>query len=255
MTLSDHMSPTPYRRPTMLSDLLRDGWDRLVSVQPDPEPWVVVATAVGAGMLVATPATWSVSRHVLTLVHEGAHGVAALLTGRRLAGIRLHSDTSGLTVSRGRPTGAGMVVTAVAGYVGPALVGLGAGWLLSTGRAVAVLWALLALLALLLVQIRNWFGLWSVLVSAALVFGVSWWLPEQAQSAFGYLVAWFLLAAPRPVVELLSSRRRQRARTSDADQLAQLTGLPGTVWVGIFLAATVGAAALGMRWMLDGVVT
>ena len=238
----------------MVSDLLRDGWDRLVSVQPEPEPWVVVAAAVGAGMLVVTPAAWSVSRHVLTLVHEGAHGVAALLTGRQLAGIRLHSDTSGLTVSRGRPTGAGMVATAAAGYVGPALVGLGAAWLLGTGRAVAVLWALLALLALLLVQIRNWFGLWSVLVSGAVVLAVSWALSAGTQSAFAYLVTWFLLiAAPRPVVELRAARRRRRNRDSDADQLARLTHLPAALWVLLFFAVTVIALLLGVLLLLPEV--
>ena len=84
---------------------------------------------------------------------------------------------------------------------------------------------LLVLLALLLVQIRNWFGLWSVLVSAFVVFGVSWWLPAQAQSAFAYTVTWFLLlAAPRPVLELQALRWRRGARSSDADQLARLTG-------------------------------
>ena len=58
-----------------------------------------------------------------------------------------------------------MVATAAAGYVGPALVGLGAACLLARGYAVGVLWALLVLLALLLLQIRNFFGLWSVLVA------------------------------------------------------------------------------------------
>ena len=71
-----------------------------------------------------------------------------------------------------------MVVTAAAGYLGPTLLGLVAVWLLGVGHAVALLWVLLVLLALLLVQIRNWFGLWSVLVSGVVVFGVSWWLPD-----------------------------------------------------------------------------
>src|SRR5476651_70929 len=39
-------------------------------------------------------------------------------------------------------------------------------------RAVGLLWALLILLALLLIQVRNWFGLWSILFSAAVVLGV-----------------------------------------------------------------------------------
>jgi hypothetical protein len=146
-----------------------------------------------------------------------------------------------------------MVLTTAAGYVGPALLGLGAAALLGAGHAVALLWTLIVLLALLLVQIRNWFGLWSVLVSATVVLLVSWGLPAQAQSAFAYLVAWFLLlAAPRPVLELQAERRRRRSSTSDADQLARLTGLPALVWVGVFLAGTLGALVAGTRWLLPG---
>ena len=46
----------------------------------------------------------------------------AVVCGRRLRGIRLHSDTSGLTLSSGRPTGAGMVFSLAAGYLTPSLV-------------------------------------------------------------------------------------------------------------------------------------
>jgi peptidase M50B-like protein len=226
-------------------------WHRALAAQPAPAAWVVTATAVAAALLVLAPGAWQVTRHAVTIAHEGAHGLAALLTGRRLAGIRLHSDTSGLTVSAGRPTGPGMVVTAAAGYVGPGLLGLGAASLLRAGHAVGLLWALLLLLALLLLQIRNWFGLWSVLVTGGVVLAVSWWLPQQAQSAFAYLVAWFLLlAAPRPVVELQVRRRRRQAPDSDADQLARLTGLPGVVWVAVLLVVTVGALVVGARRLL-----
>ena len=167
----------------------------------------------------------------MTIAHEGAHGVAALVTGRRLAGIRLHSDTSGLTVSAGRPSGPGMVLTAAAGYTGPALFGLGAAAVLAAGYAVGLLWALLGLLALLLVQIRNWYGLWSVLVTGALVFAATWWLPAEGQAAFAHGVTWFLLlAAPKTVWELQAKRRRRSgAPDSDADQLARLTRGPRPV--------------------------
>src|SRR3712207_7988075 len=74
-----------------------------------------------------------------------------------------------------------MVLTCAAGYTGPALFGLGAAALLAAGHAVGLLWALLALLALLLVQIRNWYGLWSVLVTGGLLFAATWWLPPAAQ--------------------------------------------------------------------------
>jgi hypothetical protein len=233
-------------------EVVQQVWDRAAAVQPPPSDGVLALTALVAAVLVLAPGAWPVARHVVTIVHEGAHGLTAWATGRQLAGIRLHSDTSGVTVSRGRATGTGMVLTAAAGYPGPALLGLLAAWLLGVGHAVAVLWVLLLLLALLLVQIRNWFGLWSVLVSAAVVFGVPWWLPASAQSAFAYAVTWFLLlAAPRPVLELQALRWRRGARSSDADQLARLTGVPPLVWVAAFLLATFGALGAG-AWLLAG---
>ena len=232
-------------------DILSEVWHRALTTQPASSGRVVALTAVLAVLLVWAPGAWSVTRHVVTIAHEAAHGFAALLSGRRLNGIRLHSDTSGLTVSSGRTTGLGMIVTAAAGYVGPGLLGLGAAALLGHHRAVGLLWALLILLALLLIQVRNWFGLWSILISGAVVFGVSWWLGPQAQSAFAYVLTWFLLlAAPRPVAELQTLRRRTGARNSDADQLARLTFLPAIVWVGFFLVVTVGVLALGASWMV-----
>jgi hypothetical protein len=236
-------------------DVVREVWQRALTTQPAPSGSLVALTAVVAAMLVWAPGAWSVTRHVVTIAHEAAHGVAALLSGRRLHGIRLHSDTSGLTVSAGRTTGPGMVVTAAAGYVGPALLGLGAAAMLANHQAVGLLWALLILLALLLIQVRNWFGLWSILVSAGVVFGVSWWLRPEVQSAFAYCLTWFLLlAAPRPVLELQTQRHRTGTTSSDADQLARLTRVPAIAWVAFFLAATVGALALGARWMVVAAV-
>jgi hypothetical protein len=116
---------------------------------------------------------------------------------------------------------------------------------------VGLLWALLGLLALLLVQIRNWYGLWSVLVTGGVVFGATWWLPPEGQAAFAALATWFLLlAAPRTVLELQAARSRRRASDSDADQLARLTPFPALFWVAAFLLVDVGALALGARWLL-----
>ena len=235
-------------------EILREVWSRALTTQPAPPGQVVALAAALAALFVWVPGAWGISRHVVTIVHEAAHGFAALLSGRKLHGIRLHSDTSGLTVSAGRTTGLGMILTAAAGYIGPGLLGLGAAALLAQNRAVGLLWVLLILLALLLIQVRNWFGLWSVLLSGAVVFAVSWWLAPQWQSAFAYVLTWFLLlAAPRPVLELQTLRRRSGARSSDADQLARLTGVPAIVWVGFFLVVTVGVLGLGARWMVAAV--
>jgi hypothetical protein len=232
-------------------DLLGRFWAQVTATTPDLRVEVLLGTAAVAAFLVLSPTLWRPTRHVVTIAHEGAHGLVALAAGRRLSGIRLHSDTSGLTVSAGRPTGLGMVLTCAAGYTGPALFGLGAAALLAAGHAIGLLWALLALLALLLVQIRNWYGLWSVLVTGTVVFGATWWLPPEGQAAFAALATWFLLlAAPRTVVELQTSRRRRRAPDSDADQLAGLTPFPALFWVGLFLLVDVGALLLGGYWLL-----
>ncbi|WP_373314258.1 M50 family metallopeptidase [Sediminihabitans luteus] len=233
-----------------VGDVVSQIWDAATTPVDAPAPSVVLVCAAVAAAVVLVRPTWHVARHLITIAHEGGHAVAALLSGRQLSGIRLHSDTSGLTVSKGRPRGLGMIVTAFMGYVAPGLVGLGAAALLHAGYAVGLLWLLVLLLALLLLQIRNWFGLWSVLVSGTALVLVSWFLDGPAQSAVAYAVTWFLLlGAVRPVLELQAQRRRGRGSRSDADVLARLTPLPGIVWVGIFLVVTVGAAVLGGSWI------
>ena len=226
-------------------------WGEITTPVPDLERPLLLATAVAALVLVGAPAVWRRTRHVVTIAHEGAHGLAAVDAGRRLSGIRLHSDTSGLTVSAGRPTGPGMVVTLLAGYTGPALFGLGSAALLAGGYAVGLLWALVGLLALLLVQIRNWYGLWSVLVTGGLIFAATWWLPTDGQVLVASTASWFLLlAAPRAVIELQTVRRRRGSPDSDADQLARLTRVPAVAWVAVFLLVDVGALLLGGAWLL-----
>ncbi|WP_338403817.1 M50 family metallopeptidase [Cellulosimicrobium arenosum] len=236
---------------TGVTDVVGQVWDAATTSVAPPEPAVVLAMGAVASSIVLVTPVWHVARHVVTIAHEGAHALAALLTGRQLSGIRLHSDTSGLTVSAGRPRGFGMILTAFMGYVGPGLVGLGAAALLRQGYAVGLLWLLVLLLGLVLLQIRNWFGLWSVLVSGAALVGVSWWAPPDVQSAVAYAVTWFLLlGAVRPVLELQVQRSRGLGSSSDADILARLTHLPGLLWVGVFLVVTLGAAALGAWWIV-----
>ena len=72
-------------------------------------PDVGFVLGTGALALLLVVVAWPRVRLLVTVVPEAGHAVVAVLVGRRLTGIRLHSDTSGLTVSRGRPRGPGMV--------------------------------------------------------------------------------------------------------------------------------------------------
>ena len=231
-------------------DFLFGLWAHL-TVRQAPLPLSVAwLTIAAAATIVLVPVLWRPCRNVVTIAHEGGHALVATLGGRQLDGIRLHSDTSGLTVSRGRPRGPGMVLTLLAGYSAPALLGLGAAWLLGLGYSVGLLWLLLAALALLLVQVRNWFGLWSVLATAAVIFAVTWFGSALMQSVFALLVtAFLLLGALRTVVELQGSRSRRGGTASDADQLARLTHIPGLLWVGVFLVVAITCAVLGAGFL------
>jgi hypothetical protein len=223
-----------------------DLWHRVWSVQPDPPRAIVFATAVVALLAVVPRPAWVLSRNAITIAHEGGHALVAVLAGRRLRGIRLHSDTSGLTLTRGRPTGPGMVFSLLAGYLTPSLLGLAGALLLGAGRITLLLWAVLALLLAVLVMIRNVYGAVSVLAVGAVVFFVSWYAPPAAQAAFAYAGVWFLLVGGvRPVGELQRLRYRGHAPDSDADQLAGLTHLPGLLWVGFFSLVNLGALLLG----------
>ncbi|MEC3957723.1 M50 family metallopeptidase [Nocardia sp. CDC153] len=226
--------------------------DRLTTTQAAP-PWqLVVGTGVVALVLVVFHPTWRVLRNVVTIAHEGGHAFTALLTGRRLNSIRLHSDTSGLTVSSGKPYGLGMILTMAAGYPAPALVGLAYAALLGAHRITLMLWLTIALLLVLLLKVRNFYGLLSLLVTGGLVVAVSWFGTDTTQAALAYAAAWFLLlAAVRPVIEL--QRNRAHEPNSDADQLAYLTRIPGILWVLLFGAIAVCSLVLGARLLLADV--
>jgi hypothetical protein len=228
------------------------GWESIPAYRLDPSSWLVLSTGAAALLAVAVDGLWRVARNVVTIVHEAGHAITALLTGRRLTGIRLHSDTSGLTLSVGRPSGPGMVATTAAGYLSPSLVGLLGVALLAAEQVTVMLWVSTAVLLGMLVMVRNAYGALSLLLTGAAVVAVSLYATAGVQAAFGHALTWFLLlGAVRPVGELWRERRRHRTGRTDADQLARLTGVPGGAWVGVFGVVTLAALALG-GWLLLG---
>jgi hypothetical protein len=136
----------------------------------DERPLVLLALAL-ALLAVAWPVAWRWTRTVVTIAHEGGHAVVAVLAGRGLTGIRLHADTSGLTVSTGARRGPGLVATFLGGYPAPPLLGLGGAVLVAADLAAPMLWIALVLLVATLVHVRNVFGAVSVLATGALVAG------------------------------------------------------------------------------------
>ncbi|EFQ84228.1 hypothetical protein HMPREF0063_10944 [Aeromicrobium marinum DSM 15272] len=212
---------------------------------PDGLDGPQLAAVLLAAALVLVPGLWHWTRHAATLVHETGHAAVAVLTGRRLTGIRLHADTSGLTVSRGRPRGPGMIATAAAGYPAPSVVGLALALAVGTGRVDLALWIALGTLVAVVVHVRNLFGLLVVVVAGGAVVALVRYATVEVREPVVLVLAWFLLlAGPRTVVELWGHRRRRRSRTTDADVLARLTRLPAGVWNALLLVP--GLAAVGV---------
>lgn len=227
--------------------------ERLTQTQEPPHVAVMLSCLAAAAAMILYAPLWRWSRGLVTIAHEGGHALMAVLMRRRLTGIRLHADTSGLTFSRGKPTGFGAAMTLLAGYIAPAALGLGAAALTGAGHIVALLWITLVLLVVMLAFIRNWYGALALVVVGAGVFAATWYGNAIVQTVAAYLGAWLLLlGSVKPVLELGARRRRRgrgRGGASDADQLAGITPLPAGAWVFCFSLVTIAAAVWG-TWML-----
>jgi len=189
---------------------------------------------------------WRWTRTVVTIAHEGGHALVAVLAGRGLTGIRLHPDTSGVTVSKGARRGPGLVLTFLAGYPAPSLLGLAGALFVANGHARVMLWISVGLLAVTLVLVRNGYGVLAVLATGVLVGYVAGWAPGRIQVGFAAALCWFLLLGGLRATREL---RPRRGGASDADMLAGLTHVPGGVWRAFFWLVA-GAAVVAAGWVL-----
>ncbi|HEY6416232.1 MAG TPA: M50 family metallopeptidase, partial [Acidimicrobiales bacterium] len=132
----------------------------------------------------------------------------------------------------------------------PSLVGLAGVALLAFDQVTVMLWAAAAVLLAMLLMVRNWYGALSLVVTGAVVVAISLYAAADVQAAFGYAMTWFLLVGGvRPVGELRRQRRYQPGLPTDADVLARLTHIPGSVWVAVFGLTTLAALGTG-GWLL-----
>lgn len=240
------------------------------SAASQPDPTVIVVVGVVAVLITVVPKIWRIVRQASTIIHEMGHVLAAWISGRRVSGIKLHSDTSGVTVSRGKPRGPGMLVTALAGYPAPGLLALGLATLTAAGYAGAALSIYQLVLVVALLLSRNVVGGISCLVSV-LATGAIWWFndPTLVTHTVVGLSVFYAVAGVRGTLDLWAvhfatlrprsspaarAYSRQRAAGTDASRAARAwapLALPAAVWLVLLLLVSLGSAA-ALFWMLFG---
>jgi len=171
----------PFELPS--SSTLDGALDELTGGQT--QATLVILAGLVALLVVGVHGTWRLARNVVTIAHEGGHALVAICSGRTLTRILLHSDTSGVTVSKGRRDGPGMVATAAAGYATPPVLGVGAAALVAADAISAMLVIAVVLLLATLILIRNAYGVLSVALTGAIFVVVAAYGSANVQYAFG----------------------------------------------------------------------
>ena len=197
---------------------------------------LLVAVLVGATALV--PGTGRVGALVHsvnalgTLAHEAGHAAAACLTGGGVYVIEVHSPDSGVTRTWFRSWWSD-VVTTIAGYAAPPLLGLGAATLISRGHTPLVLAMTVAAAVLVLLVTRDLLTLAVVVVVGGGCFAALRWGSLPAQHWVAHVEAWLLLLSEIPGLAALLHNRWHGVGSGhdDADELAASTRVPGVVWI------------------------
>lgn len=198
---------------------------------------VEMLLSLGAATALSIPRrSWRYFGLMATATHELGHAFAAVTSGQRLSGIRLHLDHSGTTTTYSRSRVAG-VWSCFWGYPVPAIVGAAFIWCGVTGWGAAAMAVGMVVLAASLLFLRNLAGFLitfaAIAGAAALAFLAPASVAGHAAVIFGLAL---LVAAVRDLAKLthVHLRRRDRLGSSDAYLLYRATSIPSAVWIAIF---------------------
>jgi hypothetical protein len=108
-----------------------------------------------------------------------------------------------------------------------------------------VLWLSLALLAALLLKVRNPFAVVPVLATGVVIYWVARHAEPSAQLVFAYIWVWFLLIGGVRQISTLFWVTHEQQRGSDAAVMERLTWLPDVFWLAVFWLAVFWLGTLG----------
>jgi len=226
----------------MSAPTLQEMVHRIGEIQPRLPFGSSLGIGLAALLAVGFPGTWMFIRYFTTMAHEGSHTVMGSLMGFKITGVWVKmKDADGKTEAPGIGKN---VPSGLIGYVGPSAFGLLAAWLISIGHIVAVLWLALALLFLLLANVRNLFGIATVVVAGYVIYIFARYGTVANQTLGAYGIAWLLLLSGIRVVG------NHWADAGDAKNLQAQTEIMPVVFARIWMVGALFAVFLGARLMM-----
>jgi hypothetical protein len=181
----------------------------------------------------------------VTIVHEGCHGLATVLTGGVVQGIAIHPDGSGVTISDG---GDAPIIT-MAGYLGAALCGALALQLVRRRNGGSLACAVIGggMLGITLLWIRNGFGIAVGLLLSASILASLRLRPASVREFVGsFLCVQLCLNALFDLRDLVYLTTQTNA-PNDAVFMSERVGLTPAFWAGLWAVLAVAILGVGLR--------
>lgn len=205
-----------------------------------PQLWALITAFAVVLLCLIVPPAWHLARNAVTIVHEMGHVTMAFLMRRRISGIKLHSDTSGLAITRGKPSGIGILLVSISGYTAPGIVGVLLVWASYAGHSGVGVLLLTVLVGLAFLLARNVFGFLITSVSLLLLIWALFDATPVVLTSIALIVGIFLATGSfRASLDLISAHSNGQGSSSDAASAARHSGIiPTIAWLGFFLIFT-----------------
>jgi len=239
----------------------------------DAKPQVtllLIATAVTIVLWFGPYADWAVYpiRLFVTFIHESSHAIVALLTGGSVQSLTISSDGSGLTYTAGNSL-LGSLFTSSAGYLGTTFFGVLLLYLMrrnvSSHKVLFCLGVFVGLMTLLFGVVFPALNIFSLnvpipslgftLVVGALLGGglcalAMYGSTRVANWAMAFLAVQCLLNAISDLktVLFINAPLSGSDIQNDAGNMAAATGIPGFVWVLLWIGLAAFMLVVGMRF-------
>ena len=198
-----------------------------------------------------------------TFIHEGGHVLATVLTGNSVQSLTVSPDASGEVYSLGEGWFSGLLISS-AGYLGTTAFGTGLlAWMrfgLSSRKALYVSAGFVAVMTLIFGFIAPIFNLFATVTVGSLAFTIfsgailaiglaaiaKFASLKWTNFAVAFIAVQCLLNAVFDLMNVFVISATSNMHT-DAANMAAATGLPGIVWVLVWMGVSILMISIGLR--------